>query len=142
MANTQWREKWLEDAKNRVLAFVENNFEGQEKEQINKDLLEIFADEKELKNNLWELESFTEWWSSKCFVLCVKLILAKLATSKNVGKDTYSAALKYQIECSEKYLAAMRSEAFAEVDRLRKQTAIDKASNDELQEKILELLGK
>ena len=66
MANTQE----LENAKNKVLAFVENNFEGQEKEQLNKDLLEIFADEKELKNNLWELESFTEWWSSKCFVLC------------------------------------------------------------------------
>ncbi len=49
MANTQE----LENAKNKVLAFVENNFEGQEKEQLNKDLLEIFADEKELKNNLW-----------------------------------------------------------------------------------------
>ncbi len=138
MANTQE----LENAKNRVLAFVENNFKGQEKEQLNKDLLEILADEKELKNSLYELESLTEWWSSKCFVLCVKYLLAKLAASENVGKDTFSAALKYQIECSEKYLAAMRSEAFAEVDRLRKQTAIDKASNDELQEKILELLGK
>ena len=115
MANTQE----LENAKNKVLAFVENTFKGQEKEQLNKDLLEIFADEKELKNNLWELESFTEWWSSKCFVLCVKLILAKLATSKNVGKDTYSAALQYEIECTEKYLDAISSDTYAEVDKLK-----------------------
>ena len=52
-------------------------------------------------------------------MLCVKLILAKLATSENVGKDTYSAALQYEIECTEKYLDAISSDTYAEVDKLK-----------------------
>ena len=115
MANTQE----LENAKNRVLAFVEKNFEGQEKEQLNKDLLEFLADEKGWEDNLSYLDNcVVGGFSPKYFVLFVKFNLAqlqldRLAESGNIGKDELDAGFKYY--------EAMSKEMLVRVDELRGQ---------------------